>query len=206
METTKQNGMEQQVENLEEQEEKKPGKGKGWRNLFLYMAGVVVVILLVIHFIAIQSTVTFDAMVGTLDVKDSVIVDKLTYRFREPERFEIVVYPFEDTENKHTEDIYFMKRVIGLPGETINIDEEGLIYVDGEILEESYGNEPIDPDKLGLAEEGITLQEGEYFVLGDNRNNSSDSRSEMVGNVWKEEIIGKVWLRLYPLRKIGFVK
>ena len=205
MENVNENQLNDQMNNPEEGKEQ-PSRAKGFRNLLLYIAGVVVVVLLITRFIAIQSTITCDSMENTLSEKDSVIVDKISYRFNDPERFDIVIYPFEDTEDKDAEDIYFAKRIIGLPGETVSIDGEGVIYIDGEELEEDYGNEPIDPSRLGLADGGLTLGEDEYFVLGDNRNNSYDSRLEIVGNVRKEEIIGKVWLRLYPFKKFGFVE
>ena len=97
-----------------------------------------------------------------------------------------------------------MKRIIGLPGETVQIDLEGNIYINGEILEEDYGLEPI--LFPGLAAEPITLGEDEYFVLGDNRNNSSDSRDASVGNIHRDDIVGKAWVRIWPLNKIGVLK
>ena len=106
--------------------------------------------------------------------EDNLIVDKITYRFREPERFDIIVFPFEYEDNT-----FYIKRIIGLPGETVQIDRDGNIFINGEILEEGYGKEVI--QEPGRAYEPITLGEDEYFVLGDNRNNSSDSRDMSVG-------------------------
>mgnify|MGYP003300619714 CR=1 FL=1 len=82
------------------------------------------------------------------------------------------------------------------PGNEIGYYEDGNIYIDGEILEESYGREIIDEDKIGIADEPITLGDDEYFVLGDNRNNSEDSRSANIGPVELEDIIGKAWFRM----------
>ena len=96
----------------------------------------------------------------------------------------------------------YIKRVIGRPGETVRIDKDGHIYVNDELLEENYGKEVIEDP--GIAEDGITLGKDEYFVLGDNRNNSSDSRDPDVGAVSKSQIKGKVWLRLRP--NVCFVK
>ena len=91
-----------------------------------------------------------------------------------------------------------------MPGETVQIDANGTIYIDGKELDESYGREVIkDP---GIAAEPITLGEDEYFVLGDNRNASSDSRVTSVGNINREDIIGRAWLRIYPFSRFGFVK
>ena len=135
----------------------------------------------------------------TLSDGDNLIVDKISYRFQKPERFDIIVFPFQYEENT-----YYIKRIIGLPGEMVHIDEYGNIYIDGEVLEESYGREVIlDP---GQAAEPIELGEGEYFVLGDNRNASSDSRDPSVGVIKGEDIIGRAWLRIYPFDSIGFIK
>ena len=105
----------------------------------------------------------------TLSNNDNLIVDKISYRFKDPQRFDIIVFPFQYDEN-----VYYIKRIIGLPGETVQIGTDGTIYIDGQVLEEGYGKEVmLSPGRAG---EPITLGEDEYFVLGDNRNNSSDSR------------------------------
>ena len=132
---------------------------------------------------------------------DNLIVDKITYRFRDPQRFDIIVFPF-----KYQENTYYIKRIIGLPGETIQIDEQGNIYIDGEVLEENYGREIIEPDNIGIAASPIVLGEDEYFVMGDNRNNSRDSREAIVGNIRREDIIGRAWVRIWPLSHIGVLK
>ena len=138
------------------------------------------------------------SMEPTLEDKDNLICDKISYRFSEPERFDIVViYPYEGSKKER-----WIKRIIGLPGEAVRIDEEGNIYINGEILEESYGKEVIqDP---GMAIEPIQLGEDEYWVMGDNRNHSSDSR--VIGPVTKDRIIGKAFVRIYPFSKLGFIK
>lgn len=138
-------------------------------------------------------------METTLSENDNLIVDKLTYRFREPKRFDIVVFPFQ-----YEKDTYYIKRIIGLPGETIFIDEEGNIFIDDELLTESYGKEII--KDAGRAYEPVTLGEDEYFVMGDNRNNSQDSRDPTVGNIARSDIIGRAWIRIWPLNKFGILK
>ena len=122
------------------------------------------------------------SMETTLSENDNLIVDKLTYRFNEPKRFDIVVFPY-----RYEKDTYYIKRIIGLPGETVFIDEEGNIFIDEELLQEDYGKETI--LDAGRAYEPITLGEDEYFVMGDNRNNSQDSRDPAVGNISGEDII-----------------
>ena len=128
-------------------------------------------------------------------------MDKLSYRFHDPERFDIIVFPFQYQANT-----YYIKRIIGLPGETVQIMEDVSIYINGEKLEESNGREVIQPETIGRAAEPIVLGEDEYFVMGDNRNNSSDSRTDIVGNIKREDIIGKAWLRIWPLSDFGVLK
>ncbi len=134
-----------------------------------------------------------------LSTEDNLIVDKISYRFHDPERFDIIVFPFQ-----YEKDTFYIKRIIGLPGETVQIDEEGNILIDGEILEESYGKEVI--MNPGRAYEPVELGEDEYFVMGDNRNNSTDSREPSVGNIKREDIIGRAWLRIWPFDKFGLIK
>ena len=139
------------------------------------------------------------SMEPTLSTEDNLIVDKISYRFHDPERFDIIVFPF-----LREDDTFYIKRIIGLPGETVQIDEEGNIYVDDELLQESYGKEVI--LYPGRASDPIELGPDEYFVLGDNRNHSTDGRDPSVGNIKRENIIGRAWLRIWPLDKFGFVK
>lgn len=165
----------------------------------IYFLIVLVLTFLVVTYVGQRVVVIGSSMESMLTDGDNLIVDKLSYRFEEPQRYDIVVFPFRYAEKTH-----YIKRIIGLPGETVYIDEEGKIYIDGEVLQESYGKEVInDP---GRAYEPITLGEDEYFVLGDNRNNSSDSRDPVVGNIRRDEIIGKAWMRIWPLGKMGMIK
>ena len=165
----------------------------------LYLLIVLCLTYIVIHFVGQRTQVIGGSMETTLSENDNLIVDKLTYRFREPKRFDIVVFPFQ-----YEKDTYYIKRIIGLPGETIFIDEEGNIFIDDELLTESYGKEII--KDAGRAYEPVTLGEDEYFVMGDNRNNSSDSRTEVVGNIHRDDIVGRAWMRIWPLSDIGILK
>ena len=165
----------------------------------LYVLLVLCLSYLFITFVGQRTEVQGSSMEATLSNGDQLIVDKISYRFRDPKRYDIIVFPF-----RYEDNTFYIKRIIGLPGETIQIDGEGNIWVNGEILEESYGRESIrDP---GLAAEPITLGEDEYFVMGDNRNNSSDSRVEAVGNIHRNEIIGRAFIRIWPLSKFGILK
>ena len=136
----------------------------------------------------------------TLADGQNLILDKVSYRFRDPERYDIIVFPFEENGKKE----HFIKRIIGLPGETVQIID-GYVYINGEKLESDiYGAEVM--KNPGRAAEPITLGDDEYFVLGDNRNNSEDSRYADVGVVSSKNIEGKVWFVLSPSDHIGFVK
>lgn len=157
----------------------------------LYLLCVLVISWLLVHFVIQRTEVSQSSMESTLSSGDQLFVDKLSYRFKEPQRFDIIVFPLHGAA-----DTYYIKRIIGLPGETVQIDQDGSIYIDGERLEESYGREVIDPQHRGLAAEPIQLGEDEYFVMGDNRNNSTDSRSVSVGNIRRNELIGRAWVRI----------
>ncbi len=165
----------------------------------VYLLGVLIATLLLVTYVGQRTKVIGESMEPMLNDGDNLIVDKISYRFQDPKRYDIIVFPF-----RYKEKTYYIKRIIALPGETVYIDENGSIYIDGEILEESYGKEVIlDP---GRAYEPITLGEDEYFVMGDNRNNSSDSRDPVVGNIHRDELIGKAWMRIWPLNKIGMIR
>ncbi len=165
----------------------------------LYLLGVLVFTFLIVTYVGQRTKVSGGSMEPMLSDGDNLIMDKISYRFQDPQRFDIVVFPFQYANRP-----YYIKRIIGLPGETIYIDDDGNIYINNEILNEPYGKEVIaDP---GRAYEPITLGEDEYFVMGDNRNNSSDSRDPVVGNVQRDDLIGKAWMRIWPLDKMGMIK
>ncbi|MDD6363676.1 MAG: signal peptidase I [Lachnospiraceae bacterium] len=165
----------------------------------LWFGAVLLLSFLLIHFVAQRTDVNGTSMVPTLEDGDQLIADKVTYRFRDPERFDIIIFPYQ-----YAEKTYFIKRIIGLPGERVRIDEQGKIYINGKVLEEHYGLEQmVNP---GLAAEEITLGDDEYFVLGDNRNVSEDSRYPDVGNIKRNDIIGRAWLRIYPFSRFGILK
>ena len=168
-------------------------------SMMFYLIFVVAATLLIIRFVGQRTEVSGHSMEDTLDDGDNLIVDKLTYRFRDPVRYDIIVFPY-----KSKEDTYYIKRIIGLPGEMVQITEEGNILINGEILEESYGREVM--KSPGIAADPIILGEDEYFVLGDNRNASADSRDPSVGVISGKDIVGRAWLRIWPLNKFGILK
>lgn len=175
---------------------KETGKKRALLEFLLYVAAVFGITFLVLHFVGQRTVVIGSSMEPTLYDEDNLIVDKISYRFHEPERYDVIVFPYEDG-------TYYIKRIIGMPGETVRIDENGSIYINEERISESYGKEVIEDP--GCAEDDIILGENEYFVLGDNRNNSMDSRDERVGLISGDEIIGKAFLRIFPFNKIGMV-
>lgn len=138
-------------------------------------------------------------MENTLYDGDNLWVDKLTYRFENPKRYDVIVFPY-----RFDRKTYYVKRIIGLPGETVQIDEAGDIYINGDKIPDLYGREVM--RSPGRAIEPVLLSEDEYFVLGDNRNNSSDSRAEDVGSIKRRDIIGRVLVRIWPLRNAGRIQ
>ena len=190
--------MEQRDNREDIETEEKPNVMRELLGMLVYVGIVLAITFLIITFVGQRTHVSGESMENTLDDGDQLIVDKLTYRFHDPERFDIIVFPF-----RYKDNTYYIKRIIGLPGETVQI-ADGEIYINGEVLEESYGREVM--QDAGLAEEPITLGDDEYFVLGDNRNYSSDSRDPSVALIHRKEIIGRAWLRIWPLNSFGILK
>ena len=183
-------------EQIQERREKRKKSAKVFREIIGWIVYILVVICatyLIVTYVGQRTKVSGPSMEATLQDGDNLIVDKISYRFREPERFEIIVFPYQ-----YAEDTYYIKRIIGLPGETVQIID-GCVYIDNELLEEDiYGKEVIDETKYGIAEEPIVLGANEYFVMGDNRNHSSDSRDPSVGVLTGDKLIGRAWIRVYP--------
>lgn len=143
-----------------------------------------------------QIQVSGNSMQPLLDAGDVVLVNRLAYDIGKPERFDVVVFERGDRKKN-------VKRVIGLPGETVQI-RGGFVYIDGELLEAAEGLEQV--SLAGRAENPIQLSGDEYFLLGDNRDSSEDSRFPNIGNVKREQIQGKVWLRMFPLLKLDLIR
>ena len=166
-------------------------------NLIIYIGIIIIICYCIITFVGQRTTVHGHSMENTLQDGDNLWIDKLSYQFGDPKRFDIVVFPYQG------QDVYYIKRVIGLPGEKVQITPDGNILINDEVLMESYGREIIADS--GTASEPRVLGEDEYFVLGDNRNDSRDSRWADVGDINKKDIIGKAVLRLSPFKKFGKV-
>ena len=168
----------------------------GW---LLYILIIIGLTYLIITFVGQRTRVSGSSMETTLSNGDNLIVDKLTYHFKEPKRYDIIVFPY-----KYEENTYYIKRIIGLPGETVQVID-GYTYINVEQLAgDIYGAEVM--ESAGIAAEPITLGEDEYFVLGDNRNHSSDSRDPSVGILKRKDLMGRAWIRIYPFDKMGVIK
>lgn len=159
------------------------------------LACAVVVAILFFQSVSMQE----GSMEPTLAVGDRFFINKVAYKLGSPQRGDILVFK---TSTKEEASLH-IKRVIGLPGETIQI-RDGQILIDGETYKEGKDFPSI--TNSTLAEEGISLESGEYFVLGDNRNSSDGSQYTDAGSVQKRNIIGKLWFVAGPLKKIGFLK
>lgn len=175
--------------------------------LLLYVVIALVCIFVIPKYVVQRTQVSGPSMEATLQDKDNILVEKLSYRFGKPERFDIIIfYHFLDPDNEDKTDElaydFYVKRIIGLPGEKVQIIGD-TIYINDQPLEEHYGKDPITYE--GVAEKPIVLGDNEYFVLGDNREVSQDSRYEEVGNVREDLIVGRAWLRVYPFKKAGFL-
>jgi signal peptidase I len=123
--------------------------------------------------------------------------DRILYHFKNPARYDVIVFRNRDGKNN-------IKRIIGLPGETVQI-KDGKVLIDGKVPEgRESGAVPI--SIAGLASEPVKLTQNEYFVLGDNRDASEDSRFESVGNIKREQIAGKLWVRISPVIRFGLIR
>lgn len=171
----------------------KPFKKKSlWKELWEYVKMilfVVVVVLVVDNFLLINAVIPSESMENTIMTGDRIFGNRLAYLFDDPERFDIVIFKYPDDESQR-----FIKRVIGLPGETVEI-REGKVYING-------SDTPLDDSFTPETPVGnfgpYTVPEGCYFMLGDNRNNSRDSRMWDNPYVKKEKILGKAVLRYFP--------
>ena len=172
------------------------------KDILLWIFEILVVVLiafvLVLFFGQIRTN-SGQSMETTLSDGDHVLIDTFSYRVGSPKRNDIIAFRPNGSDTSHI----YVKRVIGLPGETVQI-KDGMIYINGKVYLEKTDYPAI--TNPGLASEEIELGTTEYFVLGDNRNNSEDSRFADVGLVDANYIEGRVWLRILPSGSFGLVK
>ena len=162
---------------------------------------IVTLVFAVLVAISAFQTVTLQesAMEPTYSVSEKFFVNRALYKVSSPKRGDVIVFKTSASDSA----ALHIRRVIGLPGETVQV-KDGKIYINGKVYEENGAYQ--DMTDGGLANSAITLESGEYFVLGDNRNNSEDSRFSDIGNISKKYIVGKVWFTVSPKNKIGFIK
>lgn len=160
---------------------------------------VLVIAFVLVYYIGLRTSVVGQSMAPTLENDQEILINRFVYSVTKPKANDIIVFLPNGNEKSH----YYVKRVIGVPNDTVLI-KDGAVYVNGELFEEAVDTAAIlDPE---LAADEITLGDDEYFVLGDNRNNSEDSRYANIGNVKKEYIIGKAWFIVSPFQDFGFLK
>lgn len=177
----------------DKEKKNKPNIKKNLIALGICVVIAVVIALIITNFVASHTKVEGNSMESTLQNGDDIIVEKFSYITGDPERYEIIVF-------RESESVNYIKRVIALPGETIQITE-GKIYINERAVFDAYGNAKMEDG--GIAEKPIKLGQDEYFVLGDNRNASKDSRDKAVGVIKRDQIIGKAWLRVLPFDNFG---
>lgn len=173
------------------------------RSLIHYIIEIVIYLVLIAGCIlwvpehVIQRTrVDGESMSNTLHTGDNLLVEKVSYHFKDPKRYDIIVFHPKGIDAEK----YYVKRIYGLPGETIQIIGDQ-IYINGEVIADEYAKEGIDDP--GIADEPVTLADDEYFVLGDNRGGSTDSRDSDLGPIKKGSIAGHVILRIWPFNQFG---
>lgn len=177
--------------------EKETSLGKEILDYVIMIAVVVAVVVVINHVFLINARIPSSSMEDTIMVNDRVFGNRLAYVKDDPKRFDIIIFKYPDDEST-----YFIKRIIGLPGDTVNI-VDGKVYINDsdKPLDDSFCPEP------PIGSYGpYKVPANSYFVMGDNRNNSHDSRFWVHTYVTKDEILGKAVLRYWPLNKIGPVK
>lgn len=190
--------------NTREIEEENSSKDVTWEivRTGMYFCIAIIVAFLLREFVVQRTVVDGASMEQTLEDNDNLLVDKVSYIFVEPKRYDVVIFPVFD----HGQESNYIKRIIGLPGETVQI-KDGCVYINDQKFDDEYAAEAM--LYAGYVERPITLGNDEYFVLGDNRNCSLDSRelddygTPIVGVVSKDIIIGKAFIRIYPFDRAG---
>ena len=189
-----------EVKNETTTEPSAEGKGKKKMNPILEWVIVIAIALAAALFInyvlIINSVVPSGSMESTIMTGSRMMGLRVTYWFSDPQRGDIVVFKYPDDPSQN-----FVKRVIGTPGDVVEI-KAGVTYVNGEVLDEPYLNETPAPRDFGPYE----VPEGHYFMMGDNRNNSNDSRFWKNTYVPREYVLGKALFVYWPLNRIGALK
>jgi len=172
------------------------------KEIFSWIIEIAIVLMMafvLVYFIGMRTSVVGQSMSETLENGDQILVNRFMYKVIGPKANDVIVFLPNGNEKSH----YYVKRVIGVPGDTVQI-KNGRIYVNGTEFTEKVDVASI--EDAGLAADAVTLGDDEYFVLGDNRNNSEDSRYANIGNIKREYIIGKAWFVISTGDRFGFIK
>ena len=172
------------------------------REVLSLIVEIVVVIGLayvLVSFFGIRTNVVGQAMEQTLENDDDILVNKFAYIISKPKQGDVIVFLPNGNKKSH----YYVRRVVAVPGDTVQI-KDGALYVNDELYKES--TDVASMEDAGIASDAIKLEKDEYFVLGDNRNNSEDSRYANIGNVKRDYIIGKAWFRFSGFGSFGTIK
>ena len=172
------------------------------REVLSWIVELVVVIGLayvLVSFFGIRTNVVGQAMEQTLENDDDILVNKFAYIIPKPKQGDVIVFLPNGNKKSH----YYVRRVVAVPGDTVQI-KDGALYVNDELYKES--TDVASMEDAGIASDAVKLEKDEYFVLGDNRNNSEDSRYANIGNVKRDYIIGKAWFRFSGLGSFGTIK
>ena len=177
-------------------------ENEGLQKICKFIADIILIIVFayaLITYTCSQVTVSGSPMKPEIEGNNTVLVNKMAYAFTKPKRYSVIAFELDNSEMSKK----YVKRVVGLPGETVQI-KDGKVYIDDKELTDDV----IKTDILtaGIAADKITLGKDEYFVLGDNRNNSEDSRFSNIGIVKKENIVGAAWMVVMPFDHIHIIK
>ena len=165
----------------------------------IQIAAVIFIAYVCVSCFGVRSNVVGQAMADTLNNGDQVLINKFIYLVSSPKSGDVIVFLPNGNEKSH----YYVRRVIGVPGDRVQI-KDGAVYVNGNLYKEKL-DWVASMEDAGIATEEIKLDKNEYFVLGDNRNNSEDSRYANIGNVKEEYIIGQAWFCLESENGMGFI-
>jgi len=160
------------------------------------IAIAVLIFLLIDNFVIKSARVYGGSMEPSYVHHDRVIVNRFIYNFVDPQLGDVIAFPYAADRSQQ-----YIKRIVGLPGDVIDM-RDGFVYRNGRRLDDAFSDEPAFHGNVGFP---ITVEYGRFFVLGDNRQISEDSRSSAVGNVPREDILGRVDFRWFPFNRFGFV-
>ncbi|MBE5935071.1 MAG: signal peptidase I [Lachnospiraceae bacterium] len=172
-------------------------------SLAICVAFAIIMAFLIIRYVGQVTVVKGHSMEYNFHNKEVILLDKLSYKIKDPERYDVVVFPVKKDKGYE----YYIKRIIGLPGEKVYVDiQQSQIYIDEKRLNtDVFGWEPMVGDEYSVTHNNVTLGTDEYYCMGDNRNNSQDSRASSVGSINRDDFLGKAIFKVSPLESFGLI-